>query len=65
MYTTFRKFVQFPFSSDRFYYYYYHHHHNHHQHYLLTPWSIVLFEKLSGFQLVEKFPAYYYYYYYY
>ena len=27
--------------------------------YLLTPWSIVLLEKLIGFQLVKKFPAFY------
>ena len=26
---------------------------------LLTPWSRVLLEKLTGFQLVKKFPAYY------
>ena len=26
---------------------------------LLTPWSRVLLEKLTGFQLVEKFPAFY------
>jgi hypothetical protein len=27
--------------------------------YLTTPWSRVLFEKLTGSQLVEKFPAFY------
>jgi hypothetical protein len=27
--------------------------------YLLTPWSRVLLEKLPGFQLVKKFPAFY------
>jgi hypothetical protein len=27
--------------------------------YLLTPWSIVLLEKLTGLQLVQKFPAFY------
>jgi len=27
--------------------------------YLLTPWSRVLPEKLTGFQLVKKFPAFY------
>ena len=27
--------------------------------YLLTPWSIVLLEKLIGFQLVKEFPACY------
>ena len=27
--------------------------------YLLTPWSRVILEKLSGFQLVKKFPAFY------
>jgi hypothetical protein len=27
--------------------------------YLLTPWSRVLLEKLTGSQLVEKFPAFY------
>jgi len=27
--------------------------------YLLTPWSKVLLEKLTGFQLVKKFPAFY------
>jgi len=27
--------------------------------YLLTPWSRVLFEKLTGSQLVKKFPAFY------
>ena len=27
--------------------------------YLLTPWSRVLLEKLSGYQLVNKFPAFY------
>jgi len=27
--------------------------------YLLTPWSRVLLEKLNGFQLVKKFPAFY------
>jgi len=27
--------------------------------YLLTPWSRVLFEKPTGFQLVKKFPAFY------
>jgi hypothetical protein len=27
--------------------------------YLLTPWSTVLHEKLTGFQLVKKFPAFY------
>jgi hypothetical protein len=27
--------------------------------YLLTPWSIVLLEKLTGLQLVKKFPAFY------
>ena len=26
--------------------------------YLLTPWSRVLLEKLTGFQLVNKFPAF-------
>jgi hypothetical protein len=25
----------------------------------LTPWSMVLLEKLTGFQLVKKFPAFY------
>ena len=27
--------------------------------YLFTPWSRVLFEKPTGFQLVKKFPAFY------
>jgi len=27
--------------------------------YLLSPWSRVLLEKLTGFQLVKKFPALY------
>ena len=27
--------------------------------YLLNPWSRVLFEKLTGFQLIKKFPAFY------
>jgi len=27
--------------------------------YLLTPWSKVLLEKLTGLQLVKKFPAFY------
>ena len=27
--------------------------------YLLIPWSRALFEKLTGFQLVKKFPAFY------
>jgi hypothetical protein len=27
--------------------------------YLLTPWSRVLFEKLTGLQIVKKFPAFY------
>jgi len=27
--------------------------------FLLTPWSRVLLEKLAGFQLVKKFPAFY------
>ena len=27
--------------------------------YLLTPWSRILLEKLTGFQLVKKFPAFY------
>jgi len=27
--------------------------------YLLTPWNRVLLEKLNGFQLVKKFPAFY------
>ena len=27
--------------------------------YLLTAWSRVLLEKLTGFQIVEKFPAFY------
>jgi len=27
--------------------------------YLFTPWSRVLLEKLTGFQLVKKFPAFY------
>ena len=27
--------------------------------FLLTPWSRVLLEKLTGFQLVNKFPAFY------
>jgi hypothetical protein len=27
--------------------------------YLLTPWSRVLVEKLTGSQLVKKFPAFY------
>jgi hypothetical protein len=27
--------------------------------YLLTPWSRVLLEKLTGLQLVKKFPAFY------
>jgi len=26
--------------------------------YLLTPWSRVLLEKLTGFQVVKKFPAF-------
>jgi len=30
-----------------------------HQIYLLTPWSIVLLEKLNGFKLVNKFPTFY------
>jgi hypothetical protein len=29
------------------------------QYYLLTPWSRVLLEKLTGFQLVRKVPAMY------
>ena len=29
------------------------------QHYLLTPWSEILLEKLIGSQLVKKFPAFY------
>jgi len=28
-------------------------------HYLLTPWSRVFLEKLTGLQLVKKFPAFY------
>jgi hypothetical protein len=28
-------------------------------HYLLTPWSRVPLEKLTGLQLVKKFPAFY------
>jgi hypothetical protein len=28
-------------------------------HYLLTPWSRALLEKLTDFQLVKKFPAFY------
>jgi len=27
--------------------------------YLLTPWTRALLEKLTGFQLVKKFPAFY------
>jgi hypothetical protein len=27
--------------------------------YLLTPWSTVVLEKLTGSQLVKKFPAFY------
>ena len=27
--------------------------------YLLTPWSRALLEKLTGFQLVKKFPTFY------
>jgi hypothetical protein len=27
--------------------------------YLLTPWNRVFLEKLTGFQLVKKFPAFY------
>ena len=27
--------------------------------YILTPWSRVLLEKLTGLQLVKKFPAFY------
>ena len=27
--------------------------------YLHTPWSRVLLEKLTGFQLIKKFPAFY------
>jgi len=27
--------------------------------YLLTPWIRVLLEKLTGFQVVKKFPAFY------
>ena len=27
--------------------------------YLLTPWNRVLLEKLTGFQVVKKFPAFY------
>ena len=27
--------------------------------YLLTPWSRVLLEKLTGFQLIQKFPSFY------
>ena len=65
MYATLREFVLFPSSSDGLPYYYYHHYHRHHHHYyLLTPWSTVLLEKLSGVPL-DKFPAFYYYYYYY
>ena len=30
-----------------------------HKLYLLTPWGRVLLEKLTGFQLVKKFPAFY------
>jgi len=29
------------------------------QTYLLTPWSTVLLKRLTGFQLVKKFPAFY------
>jgi hypothetical protein len=29
------------------------------QTYLLTPWSRVLLEKLTGLQLIKKFPAFY------
>ena len=32
---------------------------NQQHHYLLTPWNRVLLEKLTGFQLVKKFPAFY------
>jgi hypothetical protein len=32
---------------------------NHGDYYLLTPCSRVLVEKLTGFQLVKKFPAFY------
>jgi hypothetical protein len=28
-------------------------------HYFLTPWSRILLEKLTGFQLVMEFPAFY------
>ena len=30
-----------------------------HTYFLLTPWSGVLLEKLTGSQLVKKFPAFY------
>jgi hypothetical protein len=57
-----------------YYYYHHHHHHYYHYHYyyyrpderltylltyLLTPRSRVLLEKLTGLQLVKKFPASY------
>jgi hypothetical protein len=41
-----------PVSEHYCYYYYYYY-------YLLTPWSRVLLEKLTGLQLVKKFPAFY------
>ena len=42
---------QRPFSAQKLGYIHYH--------YLLTPCSTVLFEKLTGSQLVKKFPAFY------
>jgi len=41
----------------RHYYYYYHHYYNYT--YLLIPWSTVLLEMLTGFQLAKKFPTFY------
>jgi hypothetical protein len=48
-------------SRDTFtllYYYYYYYYYSILT-YFITPWSRVLLEKLTGFQLFKKFPAFY------
>ena len=51
--------VLFPHPPPPTHTYIYIYTHTHTLTYLLTPWSRVLLEKLTGLQLVKKFPAFY------
>jgi hypothetical protein len=46
-------------SKEVLHHHHHHHHHHHLTYFLLTPWSRVILEKLTGLQVVKKFPILY------